>query len=86
MPQKTKTFKNQQPHTKKRNNKKHEQSDVLRSTLPLKAKQTRTTNPRKTRPHGGNQRSKLSKQNAKKKKKILKSATTHSKMQKKPMN
>ena len=53
MPQKTKTFKNQQPHTKKRNNKKQEQSDVLSSTLPLKAKQTRTTKPPKNAPTRG---------------------------------
>jgi hypothetical protein len=43
MPQKTKTFKNQQPHTNKSNNKKQEKLDKFRSTLPLKANQTRTT-------------------------------------------
>jgi hypothetical protein len=43
MPQKTKTFKNQQPHTKKNNNKKQEKLDKFRSTLPLKARTTKTT-------------------------------------------
>ena len=63
MHQKTKTFKNQQPHTKKSNNKKQEKIDIFRSTLPLKANQTRTTKTTKNAPTRGNQRSKLNKQN-----------------------
>lgn len=53
MPQKTKTFKNQQPHTKKNNNKKQEKLYKFRSTLPLKAKQTRTTKTTKNVPTRG---------------------------------
>ena len=43
MHQKTKTFKNQQPHTNKSNNKKQKQLNKFLSTLILKANQTRTT-------------------------------------------
>ena len=69
MHQKTKTFKNQQPHTKKSNNKKQEKLDVLRSNIPLKTNMTRTTKTKENmRPHGENQRSKLNKQMSRTKK------------------
>ena len=72
MPQKTKTFKNQQPNTNKSNNKKQKSSIKLDQPCPSKQTKQEQQKQRKTCPRGGNQRNKLNKQNVKNKKKYSK--------------